>query len=141
MELNIQEIENILPHRYPFLLVDRVLESDETSITALKNVSANEPFFMGHFPTKKVMPGVLITESLAQAGAILLLSNSEYKNKIPYFAGIDKFKFRRVVVPGDTLILKVELESFKYPVGIASAKAYVGDTLCASGILKFALGD
>ncbi len=139
--LNSEDIQKIIPHRYPFLLVDRVLEMDETSIKALKQVSANEMHFMGHFPEKPVMPGVLIMESLAQAGAIVLLSKDEFKGKISYFAGMDKVKFKNQVLPGDTLILEVSLDKIKGPVGIASAIAYVDGKECARGTLKFAVGD
>lgn len=141
MLLNSNDIQKIIPHRYPFLLVDGVLEMDETSITAIKNVSANEMHFMGHFPDKHVFPGVLIMESLAQTGAIVLLSKEEFKGKIAYFAGLDKVKFRKPVVPGDTLTLKVTLDKIKGPVGIASAEALVDGKVVASGILKFAVGD
>ena len=140
MLLNSNDIQKIIPHRYPFLLVDGVLEMDETSITAIKNVSANEMHFMGHFPEKHVFPGVLIMESLAQTGAIVLLSKEEFKGKIAYFAGLDKVKFRKPVVPGDTLTLKVTLDKIKGPVGIASAEALVDGKVVASGILKFAVG-
>lgn len=139
--LNSEDIQKIIPHRYPFLLVDRVLKMDETSIKALKQVSANEMHFMGHFPEKPVMPGVLIMESLAQAGAIVLLSKDEFKGKIAYFAGMDKVKFKNQVLPGDTLILEVSLDKIKGPVGIASAIAYVDGKECARGTLKFAVGD
>lgn len=141
MLLNSNDIQNIIPHRYPFLLVDGVLEMDDTSIKALKQVSANEMHFMGHFPMKHVMPGVLIMESLAQAGAIVLLSKPEFKGKIAYFAGMDKVKFRQPVFPGDTLILEVSLDKIKGPVGIAFAQASVNGKVCANGTLKFAVGD
>jgi len=141
MLLNSNDIQKIIPHRYPFLLVDGVLQMDETTITAIKNVSANEMHFMGHFPDKHVFPGVLIMESLAQTGAIVLLSKDEFKGKIAYFAGLDKVKFRKPVVPGDTLTLKVTLDKIKGPVGIASAEACVDGKVVASGILKFAVGD
>ncbi|HLV49978.1 MAG TPA: 3-hydroxyacyl-ACP dehydratase FabZ [Erysipelothrix sp.] len=141
MLLNSNDIQKIIPHRYPFLLVDGVLQMDETTITAIKNVSANEMHFMGHFPDKHVFPGVLIMESLAQTGAIVLLSKDEFKGKIAYFAGLDKVKFRKPVVPGDTLTLKVTLDKIKGPVGIANAEACVDGKVVASGILKFAVGD
>lgn len=140
MLLNSNEIQKIIPHRYPFLLVDAVKSMDETSITAIKNVSANEMIFMGHFPEKHVYPGVLIMESLAQAGAIVLLSKKEFKGKIAFFAGMDKVKFRQQVLPGDTLELVVELDKIKGNVGIANAKAFVEGKSVASAILKFAIG-
>ena len=104
--LNNIEIQNILPHRYPFLLVDKVIELEEgKSVKGIKNVTINEPFFQGHFPGNPIMPGVLICEALAQVGAVLLLSLSENKGKLGVFTGINNFKFRRQVVPGDTLEL------------------------------------
>lgn len=140
MLLRSNDIQKIIPHRYPFLLVDAVKEMDETSIVAIKNVSANEMQFMGHFPEKHVYPGVLIMESLAQAGAIVLLSKEEFKNKIAYFAGMDKVKFKGQVLPGDTLELHVSLDRLKAHIGIASAKAFVDGKEVASGVLKFAVG-
>ncbi len=140
MLLNSNQIQEIIPHRYPFLLVDAVKEMSETSIVAIKNVSANEMQFMGHFPQKHVYPGVLIMESLAQAGAIVLLSRDEFKGKIAFFAGMDKVKFRQQVIPGDQMELHVELEKIKGPVGIAQAKALVEGKVVASGTLKFAVG-
>ena len=101
--MDINQIKEILPHRYPFLLIDRVISIDGNKIVAIKNVTANENYFQGHFPIEPVMPGVLIIEALAQTGAVAILSKDEFKGKIAYFAGIDKAKFRRKVVPGDTL--------------------------------------
>lgn len=141
MVLNSNQIMEIIPHRYPFLLVDRVDAMDETSITAIKAVSANEMHFLGHFPEHHVMPGVLIVEALAQAGAIVLLSRDEFKGKIAFFAGIEKMKFRRQVIPGDVLTLQVSLTKIKGPVGIAEAKCSVNGEVCASGTLKFAVGN
>lgn len=141
MVLNSNQIMEIIPHRYPFLLVDRVDAMDETSITAIKAVSANEMHFLGHFPEHHVMPGVLIVEALAQAGAIVLLSCDEFKGKIAFFAGIEKMKFRRQVIPGDVLTLQVSLTKIKGPVGIAEAKCSVNGEVCASGTLKFAVGN
>lgn len=140
MQLNSNDIQKIIPHRYPFLLVDVVKEMDEESIIAIKNVSANEMHFQGHFPEHHVMPGVLIMESLAQAGAIVLLSKEEFKGKIAFFAGMDKVKFRKQVIPGDTMELHVKLEKIKGPIGIADAKALVDGKVVASGTLKFAVG-
>jgi len=111
--LDIHQIKNFLPHRYPFLLVDRVLEaSEEKSLVALKNVTYNEPFFEGHFPNRPVMPGVLIIEALAQASAILASigrDDIDIQNRVYYFTGIDKARFKRPVEPGDQLIFEVEL--------------------------------
>lgn len=107
----INEILKILPHRYPFLLVDRILETDGSSyMVGLKNVSINEPFFQGHFPEHPVMPGVLLVETLAQVGVVLLLSNDQNRhNKLVYFSGIDKCRFRHPVVPGDQLRIEVSV--------------------------------
>lgn len=138
--MNSNDIQKIIPHRYPFLLVDAVLEMSDSQIVAIKNVTANEMFFMGHFPEKHVLPGVLIMESLAQAGAIVLLSKKEFSGKIAYFAGMDKVKFKQQVLPGDTMELHVELEKLKGAVGIAQAKALVAGKVVASGTLKFAIG-
>ena len=141
MILNSNQIQEIIPHRYPFLLVDQVLEMDENSIVAIKAVSANESHFLGHFPQKHVMPGVLIVEALAQAGAIVLLSKPEFKGRIAFFVGIDKMRFKRQVIPGDLITLKVDLIKIKGPIGVAKAVALVGDEVCASGEIKFAIGD
>ena len=140
MRLEADEIQKILPHRYPFLLVDRVVEMTDTEVTAIKNVTANEPFFTGHFPKKKVMPGVLITEALAQAGAVLLLSREEFKEKVAFLVGIDGFRFKKLVIPGDTLTLKVSLKAIRGGYGSAEAKAYVDDVFVAGGEIRFAVG-
>ena len=106
--LSIEEIKKIIPHRYPFLLVDKVLEMKPgESCIGIKNVSINEPFFQGHFPNKPLMPGVLIVEAMAQVGAIALMSLDENKDKLAVFAGIDKIRFKKQVVPGDTLRIEV----------------------------------
>ena len=109
--LQIHDILKVLPHRYPFLLIDRILETDgATYMVGLKNVSINEPFFQGHFPDHPVMPGVLLVESLAQAGVLLLLSNDPNRlSKLVYFSGIDKCRFRHPVVPGDQLRIEVKV--------------------------------
>ncbi|MGL4763207.1 MAG: 3-hydroxyacyl-ACP dehydratase FabZ [Sarcina sp.] len=135
--LGIQEIKEILPHRYPFLLVDKVESIEEgKKIVAYKNVTANEEFFQGHFPKHPVMPGVLIIESLAQAGAIVLLKRDEFKGKIPLFAGINKARFKKQVQPGDVLRLEVELIKLRGPVGVATATATVdGKVACAAEIM------
>ena len=139
--LEIKEIMEILPHRPPFLLIDRVEEVEPgVSAVAYKNVSMNEPFFVGHFPTEPVMPGVLIVEALAQTGAVSILSMDEYKGKIAYFAGINNLRFKRKVVPGDVLKLEVEIIKRKGPVGIGKAIATVNGELCVSGELTFAIG-
>ncbi|NMA69631.1 MAG: 3-hydroxyacyl-ACP dehydratase FabZ [Desulfitobacterium sp.] len=139
--LESKDIQKIIPHRYPFLLVDRIIQLEEgKSAVGIKNVSSNEPFFLGHFPNYPVMPGVLIMEALAQVGAVVLLKMPEFTGRIPLFAGMDKVKFRRQVIPGDQLRLEVELIKLKGPMGVAQGKAYVGDQLAAEGTLKFAVG-
>ncbi|MDA3972105.1 MAG: 3-hydroxyacyl-ACP dehydratase FabZ [Desulfobulbaceae bacterium] len=137
--LEIQEIMQLLPHRYPFLLVDRVLDYTKgESIKALKNVTINEPFFQGHFPVEPVMPGVLIIEGLAQAGALLAFISEKEKmdeNKLVYFTGIDKAKFRRKVVPGDQLMYDVVITKIKGLFVKLSAKALVDGEVAAQAEL------
>ncbi len=136
--LNIKEIQKILPHRYPFLLVDKI-ESVEPGVKAVgyKNVTMNEYFFQGHFPQEPVMPGVLIIEALAQVGAIAMLSLDEFKGKIGYFTGIDKAKFRKKVIPGDVIRLEVEMIKRRGPIGIGKAIAYVDGKKAAEAELSF----
>jgi 3-hydroxyacyl-[acyl-carrier-protein] dehydratase len=141
MELNSNQIQEIIPHRYPFLLVDRVLEMEPGKYCkAIKNVSVNESQFLGHFPEEHIMPGVLIIEALAQAGALIILSLEENKGKIAYFAGIDKCKFKQKVVPGDQLLLDVEIIRQKGPIGIGKAIATVNGKIAVTADLKFAVG-
>ena len=129
------EIQKILPHRYPFLLIDKIVDFEEgKSITGIKNVTANEPQFTGHFPGNPIMPGVLITEALAQVGAVMLLSMPENRGKLGVFTGINNFKFRRQVVPGDTLELHADLVK-------ANVKATVGGQVAAAGEISFAVVD
>lgn len=136
------DIQKILPHRYPFLLIDKITEiQDGKSITGIKNVTVNEPFFQGHFPGNPIMPGVLITEALAQTGAVLLLSMPENKGKIGVFTGINNFKFRRQVVPGDTLTLSAELLLYRHGMGKANVKATVDGEVAAMGEISFAVID
>ena len=140
--MDINEIMEILPHRYPFLLVDKVEEMIQgKSIKAYKNVSINEPFFQGHFPGKPVMPGVLILEALAQAGALVVLSMDEYKGKIPLFAGAEKVKWRQVVTPGDKLELNVEMIRLRGNMGIGKAIASVNGKKACEAEIMFAIGD
>lgn len=141
MLFNKEEIKNIIPHRDPFLLIDEV-ESMETgkSIVAIKNVNAAEYYFEGHFPQEKVMPGVLIIEALAQAGAVAILSMDANKGKIAYFGGIKNAKFRQKVVPGDTLRLVVEIDRLRSNAGTGIGTAYVGDKMVCKCELMFAIG-
>ncbi|WP_368489189.1 3-hydroxyacyl-ACP dehydratase FabZ [Clostridium sp. BJN0013] len=142
VDFGVQDIKNIIPHRYPFLLIDRVSYMEPgKKVIAYKNVTANEYFFQGHFPEMPVMPGVLIIEALAQAGAVAILSKEEFKGKIAFFGGINKAKFRKNVVPGDTLKLEVEIVRIKGPAGIGKAIAYVGEKKAAEGELMFMIGD
>ncbi len=137
----INDIKAIIPHRYPFLLIDRVEELVEgQKIVAYKNVTANEEFFNGHFPQEPVMPGVLIIEAMAQAGAVAILSMEEYKGKTAYFGGIDRAKFRQKVVPGDTLRLEVEIVKLKKVAGIGKGVAYVNGKKAAEAELTFMIG-
>ena len=139
--LTIQEIKEIIPHRYPMLLVDRVEELEEGKrVVAKKNVTINEPFFQGHFPHEPVMPGVLIVEAMAQAGAVALLSLEDFRGKTAYFGGLDKAKFRKKVTPGDTLILEVEIIKVKSAAGIGKGIAYVDGKKVAEAELTIMIG-
>ncbi len=138
--LNIDEIKKIIPHRYPFLLVDKILELETGKrAVGIKNVTANENFFVGHFPDYPVMPGVLIVEALAQVGAVAILSDEKNKGKIAFFAGIDGIRFKKQVRPGDVLRLEVEVIKVKGPVGVGQAKATVDGEIVAQGELMFAV--
>ncbi len=140
--IDIQGIMRIIPHRYPFLLVDRVLEMDHQRILALKNVTVNEPFFPGHFPGVPVMPGVLIVEALAQAGGIMVLHDDPHReNRLIYFTGIDKCRFRRPVVPGDQLLLEVTMLRRRARFGVLKGIARVGDEIAAEAELSSATVD
>lgn len=131
--MNIEEIKKVLPHRYPFLLVDRVLEMEDDKIVAIKNVTANEEFFNGHFPGRPIMPGVLQVEAMAQAGAILLMSKKveDPENSLMVFTGIKNAKFRRQVVPGDQLKIEITLGAMRRNFVMMSGKATVdGEVTC-----------
>jgi 3-hydroxyacyl-[acyl-carrier-protein] dehydratase len=140
--LNVKEIQDIIPHRPPFLLVERIVEMEVGKrAVGIKNVTINEPFFIGHFPEYPVMPGVLITEALAQVGAAAMLQVESNKGKIGFLAGIDGFRFRGQVVPGDTLRLEVEITRLKGSIGKGHAVAKVDDKVVAEGEIMFALSD
>ncbi len=136
-----KEIQEILPHRYPFLLVDRILEiEDGKKATGIKNVTANEPFFQGHFPGEPIMPGVLIVEAMAQVGAVALLSLPENKGKLGLFTGIENMKFKHTVTPGDTLTMTAEITGMRLNIGKAAVKAVLADgKIAAAGEIKFAV--
>ena len=135
--LNIGELLNLLPHRYPMLLIDRVVEIVRTKrIVAIKNVTINEPFFAGHFPGYPIMPGVLIVEAMAQAGAALLFIEVKERNdKLLVFTGIERARFRRPVMPGDQLRIEVDVLAFRGTAGRLQGKAYVGDKLVCEGVV------
>ena len=135
MTIDINAIREALPHRYPMLLVDRVLEVSEDEITAIKNVTINEPFFNGHFPQYPVMPGVLI-----MAAGVLELSKPENKGKLVFYAGMDKVKFKKQVVPGDQLVMTAKFVKRRGTIAVVEAKAEVDGKLAASGTLTFAIG-
>ena len=138
--LSTQEIMRIIPHRYPFLLLDRIVEL-EPGMRAVgeKQVTINEPFFQGHFPDYPIMPGVLIIEALAQAGAVAALSVDEHKGKFVIFAGIDKVRFKKPVLPGDTLRLETKLDKMRRNIGRGTGVATVGGTLVCEAEILFAI--
>lgn len=141
MELNSNQIEEILPHRYPFLLVDRVTDYEPGKwAKAIKCVSANEMHFCGHFPGQHVMPGVLIIEALAQVGAIAILSEEENKGKVAFFGGIKNARFKKQVIPGDVLEMECELTERKGPIGYGKATAKVDGKVAVVAELTFAIG-
>jgi 3-hydroxyacyl-[acyl-carrier-protein] dehydratase len=140
--LDINQIKELLPHRYPFLLVDRVTEVQPgQSAKGYKNLTANEQFFEGHFPFKPIMPGVLMVEALAQLACIAILIKPEFKGKLGVFTGIDGFKFKSMVIPGDRLDMEVELLKMRGPIGKLKAIARVGDKLACEGEISFAMID
>lgn len=140
MKLSSNEIENIIPHRYPFLLVDKIIDGEIGKwAKGLKSVTVNEHFFQGHFPGHHVMPGVLIIEALAQVGAVAILSLEENKGKIVFFAGIKSARFKKEVVPGDQLLLECSLEKQKGNIGFGKATAYVDGEIACQAELTFAI--
>ncbi|MDQ3236713.1 MAG: 3-hydroxyacyl-ACP dehydratase FabZ [Actinomycetota bacterium] len=140
--LSAVEIRDLIPHRYPFLLVDRI-EEVEPGVRAvgIKSVTQNEPFFQGHFPDYPVMPGVLIVEAMAQVGAVGVMSLEEYRGKLALFAGIDGVRFRRQVVPGDVLTMEVEIERLKGKIGRGKGRAMVGGERVCEAELMFAFAE
>ena len=133
-------IETILPHRDPFLLLDEVTELEAgRRVVAQRRVNSDDWWFPGHFPGRPVMPGVLIVEAMAQAGAVAVLVEEENRGRLAFFAGIDDCRFKRIVEPGDTLTLTCEIDTVRGPIGRGKATAYVGDALAARGTLTFAV--
>lgn len=140
-EMTKKDIENIIPHRDPFLLIDEILEIEPgKSIKGIKHVSEEEYYFKGHFPGNPIMPGVLQVETIAQAGAVAMLILPENKGKLVLFAGIDKARFKRMVKPGDELIIEVEIESFRHNIGKGKGRATVNGELACAADIMFALG-
>jgi len=137
--LNYEAVRRILPHRFPFLLVDKILELNDERVIGVKNVSGNEPFFQGHFPEYAVMPGVLIAEAAAQVGAVAVLSKPEYQGRLAFLAGLDAWRFKRQVVPGDTLIIEVTMGAIRRGIGRGHARVTVEGKTAAEGDLLFAI--
>lgn len=141
MELDVKQIMEVIPHRQPFLLVDRVTEMEPGKwIKGYKNLSYNEPFFAGHFPEEPVMPGVLQLEALAQIGAVAVLSQEENKGKTAYFAGVSQAKFKQKVVPGDRLDLECEIIKVKGPLGVGAVTATVNGKIACKAEISFMIG-
>ncbi|HLR02513.1 MAG TPA: 3-hydroxyacyl-ACP dehydratase FabZ [Virgibacillus sp.] len=140
--MDVKQIKETIPHRYPFLLVDKVIEMEEGQrVVAIKNVTVNEPFFQGHFPDYPVMPGVLIIEALAQTGAMAVLGKEQNKGKIGFLAGVDKCRFKKQVTPGDQLKLEVEIIREKGPIGKGKGTATVDGKLACEAEITFAIQD
>jgi 3-hydroxyacyl-[acyl-carrier-protein] dehydratase len=141
--LYIDEIQSLLPHRYPFLLVDRIEELEPgVRVVGIKNVTINEEFFQGHYPGHPIMPGVLIIESMAQVGGFLMMQSVDNpEEKLPFFAGIDKARFRRPVVPGDRLVIEVKVLKLRGRIAKVAAKGYVAEDTVAEAELMFAIED
>jgi 3-hydroxyacyl-[acyl-carrier-protein] dehydratase len=140
LTLDSEQIRRVLPHRFPFLLVDRILEMEPgRAAVGLKNVTVNEPFFQGHWPHRAVMPAVMILEAMAQVGGIMLLANEDQSGRNAYFTGINKARFRKTVVPGDALMIRVEIGRVRTKFGTVMAEATVNGQVVAEGELMFAL--
>lgn len=141
MLLNKLQIQEIIPHRHPFLFIDKIVEIEPGhSATGIKDISNDEYFFQGHFPQEPIVPGVIIIEALAQVGAVTLLAKDEYKGKLVYFAGLKDAKFRRKVLPGDQLRLEVLLTKIRSKFGVGFGKAYVGNDLACEAEFSFVVG-
>jgi 3-hydroxyacyl-[acyl-carrier-protein] dehydratase len=140
MKLSLEQIKEIIPHRDPFLLLDEIIELDTFKAIGIKHVTPDEFYFKGHFPGKPVVPGVILVESLAQVGAVIILSHDKYKGKIDYFTGIKNAKFRKSVLPGDTVYLHCEVTRIKGAFGFGKAEAYVNDELVCEAEVSFAVG-
>lgn len=140
IELNIEEVMKILPHRYPFLLVDRIIEllPGEKAV-GIKNLTVNEPFFPGHFPGHPVMPGVLMIEAMAQVGACAILSEERFQGRVGYLAGVDRIRFKRMAVPGDSLLITTEFTAIKGNIGKGKGQIKIGEELVCGGEFLFAL--
>lgn len=141
-EMDVNQILDMLPHRYPFMLVDRILDMDieARTIVGYKNLTFNEPFFQGHFPGEPIMPGVMQLEAMAQISGILLNKVNDKEGQIAYFMSIDKAKFRRKVVPGDSLRMEIKVTRLRSRMAVVEAKAYVGDDLASQAELMFGYG-
>lgn len=139
MEMDVSIIENILPHRYPFLLIDRILSIEEGRAVGLKNVTLNEWFFQGHFPGKPIMPGVLILESMAQVGATMMMNLEGFSRCTPFLTSLNNVKFRRPVVPGDQLVIEVILLKMRRNIGKLKGTARVADQVVVEGEIGFSL--
>ena len=137
--VDIDGIKKILPHRYPFLLVDRIIEKGENKAIGIKNVTVNEPFFEGHYPQKPIMPGVLICEAMAQVSGVALSGALDYDDVLPLFAGIDRLRFKKIVVPGDQLVIESEIIRFRKGLAKVSATARVDGEVACQGELMFML--
>lgn len=138
--MNIEAIMKVLPHRYPFLLVDRIIEMvPGEKAVGIKNVTINEPFFIGHFPGSPVMPGVLMIEAMAQVGACAILSDERYQGQLAYLAGVDRIRFKRLAVPGDTLIITTEFSNMKGNIGKGKSSIKIDDQTVCGGEFLFAL--